>query len=137
MIKISNQVSIPDTNVQIQAIRSQGPGGQNVNKVASAVHIRFDIQASDLPRFYKERLIALNDHRITSQGIIVIKAQSFRSQEKNRVDGMERLVRLIQSAVKVPKKRKSTRPTRASKKRRLDAKARRGKLKTMRQKPSY
>lgn len=137
MLKISNQVTIPDDHIQIQSIRARGPGGQNVNKVASAVHIRFDIRASDLPEVYKERLLALSDRRITRDGVVVIKAQAFRSREKNLADGLERLADLIRKSVKVPKRRKPTRPTRASRRKRLDAKARQGKIKALRKKITY
>lgn len=137
MLKISNAVSIPDTNVTIQAIRAQGPGGQNVNKVSSAVHLRFDIRASDLPEVYKEKLLVLNDRRITRDGVIVIKAQAFRSQEKNKADGLERLINLIRESIREPRKRKPTRPSRSSKRKRLDSKAKHGKTKALRQKIKY
>ncbi len=137
MLKISNAVSIPDTNVSIQAIRAQGPGGQNVNKVSSAVHIRFDIRASDLPEVYKEKLLALNDRRITRDGIIVMKAQTFRSQEKNKADGLERLAALIRESVRVKRKRKPTRPSRSSSRKRLESKTKHGKTKALRQKIKY
>ncbi len=137
MLKISNQVEIPESNVTVQAIRAQGPGGQNVNKVASAVHLRFDIRNSALPDVYKEKLLALNDQRITRDGVIVIKAQAFRSQEKNKIDGFERLIALIKKAVQVPKKRKPTRPSRSAKRKRMDSKAKHGKLKALRKKITY
>ncbi len=137
MLKISNQVEIPESNVTVQAIRAQGPGGQNVNKVASAVHLRFDIRNSALPDVYKEKLLALNDQRITRDGVIVIKAQAFRSQEKNRIDGFERLITLIKKSVQVPKKRKPTRPSRSAKRKRMDSKAKHGKLKALRKKINY
>jgi len=137
MLKISNTVSIPETNVSFQAIRAQGPGGQNVNKVSSAVHLRFDIQASDLPERYKEKLMALSDQRITRGGVIVIKAQNFRSQDKNKLEGLERLMTLIRASVKEPRKRKTTRPSRSSRRKRLDSKARHGKTKALRQKIKY
>jgi len=137
MLKISNAVSIPDTNVSIQAIRAQGPGGQNVNKVSSAVHIRFDIRASDLPEIYKEKLLALNDRRITRDGIIVMKAQTFRSQEKNKADGLERLAALIRESVRVKRKRKPTRPSKSSSRKRLESKTKHGKTKALRQKIKY
>ncbi len=137
MLKISNQVEIPESSVTVQAIRAQGPGGQNVNKVASAVHLRFDIKKSDLPDVYKEKLLALNDRRITRDGVIVIKAQSFRSQEKNKIDGFERLTALIKQAVRVARKRKPTRPSRSAKRKRMDSKAKHGKLKALRKKISY
>ncbi|HCY85635.1 MAG TPA: aminoacyl-tRNA hydrolase [Desulfobacteraceae bacterium] len=137
MLDISNKVRIPESNVTIQAIRAQGPGGQNVNKVASAVHLRFDIRASDLPEFYKERLLAMSDHRITRDGVIIIKAQTFRSREKNLEDGMDRLTALIRSAGRPKKKRKATRPSRAARKRRMDSKTKHSRTKALRKKIKY
>jgi len=132
MLIISHQVQIPDTEIDIQAIRAQGAGGQNVNKVSSAIHLRFDINASSLPDFYKQKLLMLNDQRISNDGIIVIKAQRFRSQEKNREEALNRLQQLIKSATITRKKRKPTRPTLGSKKRRIESKTRRGRLKGLR-----
>jgi ribosome-associated protein len=132
MLKISNSVSISLDEVEINAIRAQGAGGQNVNKVSSAVHIRFDVQASSLPKFYKQRLLALQDKRLSKDGVIVIKAQRFRTQEKNREEGLNRLAELIKSAGVVRKKRKPTRPTKASQRRRLDSKTKRGQTKSLR-----
>jgi ribosome-associated protein len=132
MLQISNTVSIPEREIEISAVRSQGAGGQNVNKVATAIHLRFDIGASSLPDRYKERLLKLNDHRITSEGVVVIKAQEHRSQEQNREEALQRLQNLIKSAVVVPKPRKPSKPTRSSQKKRLDSKSKRSQIKTMR-----
>lgn len=137
MLVISNNTAIPDDEIEFSAIRSQGPGGQNVNKVSSAVHLRFDISASSLPDFYKQRLLKLKDSHINKQGIIVIKAQKFRSQEKNREDALNRLQALIRSVAVVQKKRRPTKPTKASQKRRMDSKAKRGKTKLLRGKVSH
>lgn len=132
MLKISSNVSIPIEEVEINAIRAQGAGGQNVNKVSSAIHLRFDVQASSLPDYYKQRLLALSDQRLTRDGVIVIKAQRYRTQEKNREEALSRLVELIKGVGVVRKKRKATRPTKASKKRRMDSKTKRGKTKSLR-----
>ena len=132
MLIISQNISIPDNELEISAIRAQGSGGQNVNKVSSAIHLRFDINASSLPEFYKQHLLSLRDQRITKEGIIVIKAQQYRTQEKNRDNALDRLREIIRSVAKVQKARKPTRPTRNSQKRRLDSKTRRGKTKALR-----
>lgn len=131
-LQISNQVSIPIGEIQLQPIRASGPGGQNVNKLSSAVHLRFDIGASSLPEAYKARLRQLGDRRISGEGVVVIKAQRFRSLEKNRADALQRLRELVRSAGSTHKRRVPTRPTRGSKEKRLKGKTRRGQLKSLR-----
>lgn len=134
MLIISQAVSIPDDEIEISAIRAQGSGGQNVNKVSSAIHLRFDIADSSLPEFYKERLLALSDSRISKDGVIIIKAQTHRTQEKNRKDALERLQLLIKSVSLVRKARMPTKPSRNSQIKRVDKKTQRGKTKTLRKK---
>ena len=133
-MRISPDLNISDREIELRAIRSQGAGGQNVNKVSSAIHLRFDITASSLPEKYKQRLLALQDHRISSQGVVVIKAQQYRTRERNRTDALERLCKLVQSVMTEPKKRFATRPSRAVKRKRLEEKTRRGQTKELRKK---
>lgn len=125
MLHISSHVTIPDSEIYIHAMRSQGAGGQNVNKVSTAIHLRFDIRASSLPPLYKEELLKLRDHRISEDGVITIKAQQHRTQERNREDALERLRTLIQSVAIPRKTRRPTKPTKSSQKRRLEGKTKR------------
>lgn len=127
---ITNSISIPLKELELKAILAQGAGGQNVNKVSSAIHLRFDIAASSLPEAWKQRLLAFSDQRISDEGVVVIKAQHFRTQEKNREDALQRLKQLILTAVAVKKPRKATKPTKASNRRRLEGKALRGRIKS-------
>jgi ribosome-associated protein len=132
MLKVTPTICIPDSELEISAIRAQGAGGQNVNKVSTAIHLRFDIQASSLSPIIKQRLLTYPDHRISHDGIVVIKAQRYRSQEKNREEALLRLAELIKHAIHTPKKRKPTKPSLSSKKKRLDNKTHRGRQKTLR-----
>lgn len=137
MLKITHAVSIPSDELDYNAIRAQGAGGQHVNKVSSAIHLRFDIHASSLPVFYKQRLLALRDYRITKDGVIIIKSQEYRSQEMNREAAGARLVALIKEATHIQKARKKTKPSRSSQRKRMDRKTKHGKTKALRRRVDY
>ena len=131
MIRVSD---IPESQIEFSAIRASGPGGQHVNKVSSAIHLRFDVRASSLPEAVKSKLLRISDTRINADGVIVIKAQKFRSQEKNKIEGLERLDELLQKSQHVQKSRRKTRPSRSSVRKRLDSKKKQGSVKKNRSK---
>lgn len=132
MLTVCDKITIPEWELSFSAIRSQGAGGQNVNKVATAIHLRFDINSSSLPAVFKQRLLETRDRRISSLGVIIIKAQRFRTQEKNKQDALDRLKELIEAAVEVNAKRVATKPSYSAKTKRMDKKTQRGRVKVLR-----
>ncbi|MEN8189442.1 MAG: alternative ribosome rescue aminoacyl-tRNA hydrolase ArfB [Thermodesulfobacteriota bacterium] len=136
MLRISKNIIIPDHEIEIRSIRAQGPGGQNVNKVASSIHLRFNITSSSLPDIIKQRLLATRDSRITKDGVVVIKAQSRRSRENNLADARQRLYEIVTGAMAVPKARRPSKPSRSAKRKRVDNKKKRGQVKSLRKKIS-
>lgn len=137
MTAITENISIPDNEIEFQAIRAQGSGGQKVNKTSSAIHLRFDINNSSLPDFYKHRLLNFRDSRITANGIVIIKAQQYRTLDQNRQDALDRLVQLIKAATVIDKTRRKTKPSRNSQRKRMDSKTKHGNLKKLRKKTDY
>ena len=135
MLEINDNLSIPEDELVFRALRASGPGGQNVNKVATAVQLRFDIAASSLPDDCRQRLLRMRDHRITPEGVAIIKAQRFRSQSRNRDDARQRLAALIRKGLHRPSPRRPTRPSRAARRRRLESKTHRGRIKALRKGP--
>lgn len=132
MLQITNRTAIPLKEIELRAVRSQGAGGQNVNKVATAIHLRFDIAASSLPDVHKERLLTLSDNRITKDGVIVIKAQEHRTQEQNKEEALKRLKQLLKSVTHTPKKRKPTKRSKSANRKRIERKKKRGEKKALR-----
>lgn len=137
MLQISANVCLSESEIELQSIRAQGSGGQKVNKTSSAVHLRFDIVASSLPEFYKRRLLALRDSRISKEGVLILKAQQYRTLEQNRQDALDRLLELIKDATTIEKKRRQTRPTRSSQRKRMDSKTKHSRLKQLRRRTDY